>query len=74
MSEVKASITDADSQWTSSLAALRKRAVEDGRKALKLGVYKVYGVKNLDRAKKAVLVQIFKSELPDDWKELSSEI
>lgn len=74
MSEVKASSTDVDSQWTSSLTALRKRAVEDGRKSLKLGVYKGYGVKNLDRAQKLILVQIFKSSLPGDWEILSSKV
>ncbi|XP_073299581.1 uncharacterized protein [Primulina huaijiensis] len=67
MSEVKASLTDVDSQWTSSLTALRKRAVEDGRKSLKLGVYKGYGVKNLDRSQKMALVQIFRSPLPGGW-------
>lgn len=66
-SEGKESETDATVQLTGLLTSLRKKAGEEGRRAFKLGVYKGYDATTLDRAKKAVLLQIFKSSLPDEW-------
>ncbi|KAL8512450.1 hypothetical protein ACS0TY_018794 [Phlomoides rotata] len=60
---------DGNPQWGISLSALRKRAAEDGQRALKLGVYRGYNVKTLDRSKKQVLLQIFRSSLPCEWGE-----
>lgn len=73
VTEGKKNETDADPKWASSLSALRKRAAEDGQQALKLGVYRKSHVKNLDRTKKMVLLQIFKSSLPSEWGDISSE-
>ncbi|KAL6570748.1 hypothetical protein OROGR_000298 [Orobanche gracilis] len=59
---------DADSEWASSLSTLRRKMAKDGQQALGLGVYRGYdGVKTLDRAKKHLLSQIFKSSLPRGW-------
>ncbi|KAI3457057.1 hypothetical protein Pfo_013720 [Paulownia fortunei] len=73
VTEGKKNETDADPQWASLLSDLRKRAAKDGQQALKLGVYRGYSVKTLDRAKKMVLLQIFKSSLPGEWGDISSE-
>lgn len=69
MSESKTN--EADAQWTNLLSTLRKKAVKEGNQALKLGVYRGYGVNKLDQSKKVVLHQIFKSSLPSQWKDLS---
>ncbi|EYU30285.1 hypothetical protein ABFS82_13G047600 [Erythranthe guttata] len=56
------------------LSVLRKKAAKDGLQALKLGVYRGYSDgKNLDRTKKMMLVQIFKSSLPSEWGDMYSE-
>ncbi|KAL3638314.1 hypothetical protein CASFOL_017685 [Castilleja foliolosa] len=60
---------------TSSLSALRTKAVKNGQQALKLRVYRGWGVKSLDQAKKRMLLQIFKSLLPDErGDDVSTEI
>lgn len=71
MSESKTNETEVDTQWTHLLSTLRKRAVKEGNQALKLGVYRGYGVNKLDQSKKMVLHQIFKSSFPNQWKDLS---
>ncbi|KAL2483451.1 uncharacterized protein Fot_44895 [Forsythia ovata] len=71
VSESKTNETDTDTQWTLLLSALRKKAVEDGKQALKLGVYRGYSANKLDQSRKMVLRQIFKSSLPSQWKDLS---
>ncbi|KAL7087162.1 hypothetical protein ACP275_13G049500 [Erythranthe tilingii] len=56
------------------LSVLRKKAAKDGLHALKLGVYRGYSDgKNMDRTKKMMLVQIFKSSLPSEWGDMYSE-
>ncbi|KAL0306711.1 UNVERIFIED_CONTAM: hypothetical protein Sradi_6088400 [Sesamum radiatum] len=70
--EAKKNETNSDVQWTGLLSALRKRAAKEGKQALKLGVYKKYNTTTLDRNKKMVLLQIFKSSLPSDWGDVSS--
>ncbi|KAL6536027.1 hypothetical protein OROHE_012871 [Orobanche hederae] len=69
----KHEITDADPEWASSLSTLRRKMAKDGQQALGLGVYRGYGLKTLDRAKKHVLSQIFKSYLPRGWGDMSAE-
>ncbi|XVF60758.1 hypothetical protein PTKIN_Ptkin08bG0074000 [Pterospermum kingtungense] len=54
-------------QGSGLLTAVRKRAVEEGREALKLGVYRGYGIKKLGRREASLLLRIFKSSLPNDW-------
>ncbi|XVE86250.1 hypothetical protein DITRI_Ditri18aG0020400 [Diplodiscus trichospermus] len=54
-------------QGSDSLTALRKRAAEEGREALKLGVYRGYGMKKLGKREASLLLRIFKSSLPKDW-------
>lgn len=49
------------------LREIRKRAVEEGREALKLGVFQGYGVKKLGKREKIMLLQIFSSTLPSSW-------
>ncbi|KAL0362533.1 UNVERIFIED_CONTAM: hypothetical protein Scaly_1208500 [Sesamum calycinum] len=70
--EAKKNETNSDVQWMGLLSALRKRAAKEGKQALKLGVYKKYNMTTLDRNKKMVLLQIFKSSLPSDWGDVSS--
>ncbi|XP_057433217.1 uncharacterized protein LOC130726027 [Lotus japonicus] len=54
-------------QGSSLLTAVRKRAVEEGREAFKLGVFRGYGVNKLRKREKILLHQIFKSSLPRSW-------
>lgn len=57
----------ADTQSTGLLTSLTKKSAQEGRQALKLGVYRGLDGKALNRAKKMVLLQIFKSTLPEEW-------
>lgn len=50
------------------LLSLRKRASEDGREAVKRGVARGYGAYKLRRKERAMLLQIFKSSYPSEWK------
>ncbi|GMI67457.1 hypothetical protein HRI_000415000 [Hibiscus trionum] len=54
-------------QGSALLAAVRKRAMEEGREALKLGVHRGCAMKKLSSRKASLLLQIFKSSLPNDW-------
>lgn len=65
--------TEADPQWANLLSALRKKAAKDGKQALKLGVYRGYDARALDRTKKMVVFQVFRSSLPGEWGDLSSQ-
>ncbi|KAG6783969.1 hypothetical protein POTOM_009651 [Populus tomentosa] len=56
-----------DPQGTGLLTSVRKRAVEEGREARKLGVYRTYGVNKLGRKQRALLLRIFGSSLPKQW-------
>ncbi|KAL3502929.1 hypothetical protein ACH5RR_037378 [Cinchona calisaya] len=56
-----------DSLGEGLLSSLRKRAAKEGRDALKLGVHRGYAINKLDRTKRLVLRQIFKSSLPSEW-------
>ncbi|KAL6137189.1 hypothetical protein ACLB2K_062482 [Fragaria x ananassa] len=56
-----------DPQGTNLLVAVRKQAVEEGKKALKLGVFRGYGAKKLGRKERTLLLRMFKSSLPKDW-------
>ncbi|KAL9422966.1 hypothetical protein AB3S75_035116 [Citrus x aurantiifolia] len=58
--------SNVDPQGSGLLTAVRKRTVEEGREALKLGVYKKYCVKQLDRKERVLLHRIFKSSLPKE--------
>ncbi|KAL4367538.1 hypothetical protein GQ457_05G016890 [Hibiscus cannabinus] len=58
---------DISPQGSALLAAVRKRALEEGREALKLGVHKGCGMKRLSSRKASLLLQIFKSSLPNNW-------
>lgn len=49
------------------LTAVKKRAVEEGREALKLGVFRGYGINKLSKRDKILLYQIFGSSLPRSW-------
>ncbi|KAL4377080.1 hypothetical protein GQ457_02G018630 [Hibiscus cannabinus] len=54
-------------QGSALLAAVRKRGMEEGREALKLGVHRGRGMKRLSSRKASLLLRIFKSSLPNDW-------
>ncbi|XP_054817352.1 uncharacterized protein LOC129317052 [Prosopis cineraria] len=54
-------------EGAASLTGIRKRAVEEGREALKLGVFRGYGVKKLGKRERIMLLQIFSSSLPNSW-------
>ncbi|OMP05915.1 Plant regulator RWP-RK [Corchorus olitorius] len=54
-------------QGSGLLTAIRKRAVEEGREALKLGVYRHCGMKRLGKKEASLLLRIFKSSLPKEW-------
>lgn len=54
-------------EGTALLTDVRKRAVEEGREALKLGVFRGYGVKKLGKREKMLLLQIFRSSFPRSW-------
>ncbi|KAA8524157.1 hypothetical protein F0562_010412 [Nyssa sinensis] len=55
-------------QGMNLLTSVRKNAVEEGREALKLGVYRSYGVNKLGRRERVLLHKIFKSSLPSPWR------
>ncbi|GMH19153.1 hypothetical protein Nepgr_020994 [Nepenthes gracilis] len=48
-----------DKQGTVSLTALRKQAVDEGRQALKLGVWKDHGFDSLEKKEKILLHRLF---------------
>ncbi|CAK9176435.1 unnamed protein product [Ilex paraguariensis] len=48
-------------QGMGSLLAVRKRAADEGREALKLGVYRGYGVNKLAKRERMLLRRIFES-------------
>ncbi|XP_027339850.1 uncharacterized protein LOC113853599 [Abrus precatorius] len=52
---------------SSLLTAVRKSAVEEGREAFKVGVFRGYGVNKLSKREKILLHQIFRSSLPRSW-------
>ncbi|KAI5409675.1 uncharacterized protein LOC127085123 [Lathyrus oleraceus] len=54
-------------QGSSLLRAVRKRAIEEGREAFKLGVFRGYGVNKVAKREKILLHQIFGSSLPKSW-------
>lgn len=54
-------------QGAALLTDIRRRAMEEGREALKLGVFRGYGVKKLGKREKILLLQIFRSSLPRSW-------
>lgn len=54
-------------EGSSVLRTVRKRAVEEGREAFKLGVFRGYGVNKLGKREKILLHQIFGSSLPKSW-------
>ncbi|KAL2322529.1 hypothetical protein Fmac_026908 [Flemingia macrophylla] len=49
------------------LRGVRKRAAEEGREALKLGVFRGYGANKLSKREKILLHKIFGSSLPLSW-------
>ncbi|KAL5077626.1 hypothetical protein RYX36_016610 [Vicia faba] len=63
----KAENSEETLQGSSLLKAVRKRAVEEGREAFKLGVFRGYGVNKVAKREKRLLHQIFGSSLPKSW-------
>lgn len=62
------------SQGTGLLMAVRKKAAEEGREALKLGVIRGYGANKLGKRQKTLLLRIFKSSVSKQWINESSRI
>lgn len=54
-------------QGTDLLVSVRRRAVEENQKALKLGAFRGYGAKKLGRRERKLLLRIFKSSTPKQW-------
>ncbi|KAE8655788.1 Glucan synthase-like 7 [Hibiscus syriacus] len=54
-------------QGSALLVAVRKRAVEEGQEALKLGVHRGRGMKMPSSRKASLLLRIFKSSSPSEW-------
>ncbi|XP_015972157.1 uncharacterized protein LOC107495523 [Arachis duranensis] len=54
-------------QGAALLMTVRKRAAEEGREALKLGVFQRNGVNKLGKREKTLLRRIFRSSLPSSW-------
>jgi len=63
----KAESSEETCQGSSLLRTVRKRAVEEGREAFKLGVLRGYRVNKLGKREKILLHQIFGSSLPKSW-------
>ncbi|KAK2387406.1 hypothetical protein QL285_061194 [Trifolium repens] len=63
----KAENSEETPQGSSLLRSVRKRAVEEGREAFKLGVFRGYGVNKLGKKEKILFHQIFGSSLPKSW-------
>ncbi|XP_074370547.1 uncharacterized protein LOC141711768 [Apium graveolens] len=57
---------------TGLLLAVRKRALEEGQEALKLGFYQCSGINKLGKREKMLLQGIFGSSLPKEWTDVSS--
>jgi hypothetical protein len=55
------------SQGMGGLASVRKRSMEEGREALKLGVFRGYGINKIGKRERTLLLRIFKSSLPKRW-------
>ncbi|XP_052178417.1 uncharacterized protein LOC127792105 [Diospyros lotus] len=60
-------------QGTGLLSCIRKRAAEEGREALRLGVHRGHGINKLDRRERKLLLQIFRSSMPSHLKRGSSQ-
>uniref|UniRef100_A0A1D1ZED8 Uncharacterized protein n=2 Tax=Anthurium amnicola TaxID=1678845 RepID=A0A1D1ZED8_9ARAE len=56
------------SKPVSLLCSVRKRAVVDGEESIKLGISRGYGRYRLGTNERSILIQIFKSSLPRQWK------
>ncbi|GFZ05499.1 hypothetical protein Acr_17g0010710 [Actinidia rufa] len=56
-----------DLQGTGWLSDVRKSAADEGREALKLGVFRGCSVNKMDRRERKLLLRIFKSSLPSHW-------
>lgn len=58
----------ADLQGTHLLTALRKRSLERGRKVLKHGnSFHGHGLNKLSKKERSLLLNIFRSSVPDEW-------
>ncbi|KAE8725396.1 Glucan synthase-like 7 [Hibiscus syriacus] len=54
-------------QGSALLAAVRKRALEEGQEALKLGIQSGRGMKKPSSRKASLLLRLFKSSSPSEW-------
>lgn len=59
-------------QGVDLLTCVRKGAVEEGREALKLGVFQGHGMNKLGKRERTLLLRIFNSSLPKQWIDGSS--
>ncbi|XP_059450441.1 uncharacterized protein LOC132181298 isoform X2 [Corylus avellana] len=55
------------SQGMGLLTTVRKRTMEEGREALKLGVFRGCGINKVGKRERTLLLRIFKSSLPKRW-------
>ncbi|KAI4308103.1 hypothetical protein L6164_031210 [Bauhinia variegata] len=66
-SETETVKDDGNVEGAAVLTAVRKRAAEEGREALKLGVVRGYGAKKLGKGERMLLLNIFHSSLSGSW-------
>lgn len=60
---------DIDFSGTGSLIALRKKGVEEGQEALRLGLRQRHSINWLNQTEKTALLHVFKSSLPSGWRD-----
>ncbi|XP_048127606.1 uncharacterized protein LOC115729112 [Rhodamnia argentea] len=58
---------DSTLQGSSLLMAVRKRALDEGREALKLGVFRSHHARKIGKTEKSLMLNIFQSSLPKGW-------
>ncbi|XP_017244766.1 uncharacterized protein LOC108216504 [Daucus carota subsp. sativus] len=71
-SETNETNTSAQFSGTGLLSAVRKRALEEGQEALKLGFHYCSGINKPRKREKLLLRGIFGSSLPKEWTDVSS--
>lgn len=65
--------SDGDLRGTGLLSHLRKRAAKEGEEALRLGVYRRFGVSKMGKKERKLLSRVFKYSLPSNPKTVSSD-
>lgn len=59
--------SDDSLRGTSLLTAVRKRALEEGQEAIKMGAFRSHHAHKIGKKEKSLMVNIFQSSLPKGW-------